>query len=112
MDSRNIQHGRELNVLRRGAAKKDEMFKPILMIVAAALAAGVVASATSAAPRAQIATSTQRPPQSFAKANRPPVASKGAACSQNGWPNYEGKCQFDVREPDATARTVRVVAFR
>jgi hypothetical protein len=49
----------------------------------------------------------------LAKADRLPQLLTGAACSARGWPNYEQRCQFDLRRPaDALSRTVRVIAMR
>ena len=36
----------------------------------------------------------------------------GAACSGLEWPNYELRCQFDIRRPADNTRTVRVIALR
>ena len=36
--------------------------------------------------------------QPFAKADRLRVPVQGTACSQHNWPNFEPKCQFDIRE--------------
>ena len=92
------------------------MFKPIIRIAAAALVAGAIALAITAAPAANDLNAKQEPDakqaQPFAKADRLRVPLKGAACSLHGWPNFEPKCQFDVREPAGKARTVRVIALR
>jgi hypothetical protein len=52
--------------------------------------------------------------QSGASANteRLRVPTRGNVCSVHGWPNFETKCQFDLREPDGEARTIRVIALR
>lgn len=34
------------------------------------------------------------------------------ACTLQGWPHYEPRCQFDLRADNAQARTVRVIALR
>ena len=39
--------------------------------------------------------------QALAKADRLPLAAKGAACASLGWPNYEAICQFDMRRRPA-----------
>ena len=81
------------------------MFKPIMRIAAAALVAGAIAFAITAAPAANDheAKPGHEAKQAlpFAKADRLRVPLKGAACSLHGWPNFEPKCQFDVREPPA-----------
>lgn len=46
------------------------------------------------------------------KADRRPVAWKGTACSQLGWPNYEKSCQFDMRRPADEMQQVRIIALR
>ncbi len=92
------------------------MFKPIVRMAAAALVAGAVALAITAAPAANDATVTQvqdvKQPQTVARADRLRVPVKGTACSVHAWPNFEPKCQFDAREPAGEARTVRVIALR
>ena len=57
----------------------------------------------------QIEAATQL---ALAKADRLPLATKGAACSSRGWPNYEAICQFDLRRPAGETRTVRIIALR
>ena len=93
------------------------MFRPIIRMAAAALVAGAIALAISFAPAANDYQAkpdhhdTSQAP-TLAKADRLRVAVKGTACSQHAWPNYEPKCQFDIREPSGEARTVRVIALR
>jgi hypothetical protein len=90
--------------------------KPILRIAAAALVAGAIALAITAAPAgndfvpAQVQDAKQ--PSTIAMADRLRVPVKGTACSVHAWPNFEPKCQFDLREPAGEARTVRVIALR
>jgi hypothetical protein len=85
-------------------------------MAAAALVAGAVALAITAAPAANDASVTQgqdaKQPQTVARADRLRVPVKGTACSVHAWPNFEPNCQFDVREPAGQARTVRVIALR
>ncbi len=50
--------------------------------------------------------------QTDARADRLRVPVKGTACSVHAWPNFEPKCQLDLREPAGEARTVRVIALR
>ena len=88
------------------------MFEPIVRIAAAALVAGVIALAVTAAPAANDGAAKPTLPQPLAKADRLHVPVKGPACSMYGWPNVEPKCQFDLREPAGEARTVRVIALR
>jgi hypothetical protein len=88
------------------------MFGPIARITAATLVAGAIAFAITAAPAAHDYAAKQTPPPPFAKADRLHVPVKGAACSLRGWPDFEPKCQFDVREAAGDARTVRVIALR
>ena len=93
------------------------MFKPIIRIAAAALAAGAIAFAITVAPAAHdraknhhVATQATLLP--YPKPDRHRVPIRGAACSLRGWPDFEPKCQFDVREAAGDARTVRVIALR
>jgi hypothetical protein len=93
------------------------MFKPIVRMTAAVLVAGVIAFAITAAPAAHDHAvnphaAKQAPPQPYAKADRLRVPARGMACSLHGWPDFEPKCQFDVREAAGDARTVRVIALR
>jgi hypothetical protein len=88
------------------------MFKPIVKMTAAALVAGVIAFATAAAPTPNVPHNTRPMPQAAAKGDRLPLHAKGAACSQHGWPDYEWKCQFDLRRAGNEAQTVRVIALR
>jgi hypothetical protein len=93
------------------------MFKPIVRMTAATLVAGAVAFAITIAPTAYHGAKNSypakyAPPLPSAKTDRLRVAIRGAACSLYGWPNFEPKCQFDVREAADQARTVRVIALR
>jgi len=93
------------------------MFRPIVRMAAAVFVAGVIASAVTFAPAANEATGNataaeQASPQHFAMADRLRAPLRGAACSAYGWPSFEPKCQFDVRESASEARTVRVIALR
>jgi hypothetical protein len=88
------------------------MFKPIIRMAAAAIIAGLVVFATSAAPKANVPDDNRALPQASAKGDRLPLHLKGAACSKHGWPNFEKNCQFDLRNPADEARTVRVIALR
>jgi hypothetical protein len=88
------------------------MFKPIVRMAATALVAGVIAAAITVAPAAHDHEAKQTPPQPYAKADHVRVPLKGAACSLHGWPNFEPKCQFDVRESASKARSIRVIALR
>jgi hypothetical protein len=86
-------------------------------MAAAVFVAGVIAFAVTAAPAANKPNRTanadeQASPQHFAKADRLRAPLRGAACSAHGWPSFEPKCQFDVRESASEARTVRVIALR
>jgi hypothetical protein len=90
--------------------------KPIARMAAAVLVAGAIAFAITAAPAANDFAPTQtqdaQQPETVAKADHLRVPVKGAACSVHGWPAFEQKCQFDLREPGGEARTVRVIALR
>ncbi len=94
-----------------------KVFKPIVRLAAAVVLAGVIAFAVSAAPAANDhsgngGATQETPPQPFAKTDRLPLAVKGAACSSRGWPDFEPKCQFDIRENAGEARAVRIIALR
>ena len=86
------------------------MFKPIIGMTVAATIAGLVAFATAAVPQASASIDTL-PPASV-KGDRLPLHVRGAACSRHGWPDFERRCQFDLRNPASEARTVRVIALR
>ena len=93
------------------------MFRPLVRMTAAVFVAGVIAFAVTAAPAANDAkvnasATEQALPQHFAMADRLRAPLKGAACSVLGWPDFEPKCEFDVRETDNEARPVRVIALR
>jgi hypothetical protein len=90
--------------------------KPVVRMAAAALVAGAIAFAITAAPAANDFAPTQaqdiKQPSTIAMADRLRVPVKGTACSAHAWPNFEPKCQVDLREPGGEARTVRVIALR
>jgi hypothetical protein len=90
--------------------------KPAVRMAAAALVAGAIAFAITAAPAASDFAPTQaqdaKQPSTIAVAARLRVPVKGTACSAHAWPNFEPKCQFDLREPAGEARAVRVIALR
>lgn len=92
------------------------MHKPTVRIAAATLVAGAIAFAITAAPAANEAPVTQvqatKQQETIARADRLRVPVKGTACSAHAWPNFEPKCQFDIREIAGEARTVRVIALR
>ena len=90
--------------------------KPMVRMAAAALVAGAIAFAITAAPAANDFAPTQaqdaQQPSTIAMADRLRVPVHGTACSAHAWPNFEPKCQFDLREPGGEARTVRIIALR
>jgi hypothetical protein len=92
------------------------MFKPIIKMTAATVIAGLFAGlfvfATVAASTADVPDNTSALPQAAAKGDRLPLHVKGAACSLHGWPDFERKCQFDLRRVDNEAQKVRVIALR
>ena len=88
------------------------MFKPIIRMAVAATIAGLFVFVASAAPKANVSVDMRPPPQSSAKGDHLPLHVKGTACSKHGWPNFEQRCQFDFRNPESEARTVRVIALR
>jgi hypothetical protein len=92
--------------------QRNEMSKPIIRMAAATIVAGLVVFATSATPKANVPDVERPLPQIFAKGDRLPIAVRGTACSQRGWPNFEQTCQFDLRRPANAARAVRVIALR
>ena len=96
---------------------RDKVFKLIFSsITAATLIAGAVAFATTSAPAADALTITQgqdaKQTQTLTKGDRQRDPIKGSSCSVHGWPNFEPKCQFDLREPGREARNVQVIALR
>jgi hypothetical protein len=90
----------------------NRMFKSIIRMAVAATIAGLFVFVASAAPRTNVSVDTRPLPQVSAKGDRLPLHVKGAACSRHAWPNFEQRCQFDFRNPDSEARTVRVIALR
>ena len=93
------------------------MFEPIIKMITAVAAAGVIALALTAAPAANEPGARGEGvhdalPQPFAKADRLRVPVWETACMQQNWPNFEPKCQLDLREAAGTARSVRVIALR
>jgi hypothetical protein len=92
--------------------QRNDMFKPIVMMAAAAIVAGFTLMPISAAPKANVPDITGALPQPAAKNDRLAVAVTGAACSKQGWPEFERSCQFDLRQPSNQARKVRVLALR
>src|SRR3972149_2502417 len=61
----------------------NKMFEPIIRMAAAALVAGVIAFAITAAPAANDGAAKSTPAQPFAKADRLPVPGHGARCSKH-----------------------------
>jgi len=101
----------------RSWMQRDTTFRPIVRLAAAVFVAGVIAFAVTAAPAANehkvnASAAEQALPQHSAKADRLRAPRRGAACSAHGWPSFEPKCQFDVRETASEARVVRVIALR
>ena len=87
--------------------------KSITAIAVAALVASLAALLTSIGPEAKAESPAKAAQhQAYGKGDRLPAHSKGAACSTRGWPHYEPKCQFDLRQPGNVARTVRIIALR
>jgi hypothetical protein len=86
--------------------------RPIIKIALAAAIAGVVVFLTTLAPQANAPTDTRVFPQATSKADRLPLAVKGAACSKHGWPDFEQRCQFDFRKPANEEQRVRIIALR
>jgi hypothetical protein len=90
----------------------NQMFKRIIKIAFAAAVAGLFVFATAATPKISVPDNMQPQPQISAKGDRLPLHPKGAACSLHGWPDFERRCQFDVRRAGNEAQTVRVIALR
>ena len=92
------------------------MFTPIFRMAIAVLVAGGIAFAITLAPAANGTEAKKgqdtKQVEPFARPDRLVVPVKGTACSLRGWPNFEPKCQFDIRETSRAARTVRVIALR
>jgi len=89
--------------------------KPIVRMAAAACVASAVAFAFTASPGANAGRQIRASGTALyalANADRLNVPAKGNVCSAHGWPNYEPKCQVDLREPAGEARTIRVIALR
>ena len=96
---------------------KSVTAKSFIAVAAAAIVAGLIvgvpAFLTSIVPNAEAASPVAgvlHQPQD--KGDRLRSLVKGAACSSRGWPNYEQRCQFDLRRPANEARSVRLIALR
>ena len=98
--------------MRIRALPTDKGFGPIIKIATAAAIAGVVVFLTTLAPQANAPGGTRVLPQATSKGDRLPLAVKGAACSEHGWPDFERRCQFDFRRPANEKQQVRVIALR
>ena len=88
----------------------NKMLRSVAKIGAAVFVAGVIAFAITAAPAASVHEAKQV--QLTSKADRLGPALKRADCSSQGWPWFESKCQFDLRESNGQAHSVRVIALR
>ncbi len=91
------------------------MFRPIVRMAAAIFVAGVTALAITAAPAAHAVSGNEAKPalsQLGGKADRLRAPVRGAACSQNNWPNFETRCLFDARQDAGEVRAVRIIALR
>jgi hypothetical protein len=92
--------------------QRNGMFKPTIRVAVAAAIVGLFVFVASAAPMANMSVDPRPLPQVSAKGDRLPLHVKGAACSQRAWPHFEQRCQFDFRNPESEARSVRVIALR
>jgi hypothetical protein len=107
--------------VRPNGEQGDEMFKPITSkpiarmaaaaCVALAVPFGIAASAGANDFASRVQNGTAQP-NALLDSGRLAVQTKGNACSVHGWPNFEAKCQTDLREPAGEARIVRVIALR
>jgi hypothetical protein len=97
-------HGQDMRLHRA--------IKPITKIAIAAAVAGIVVFLTTLSPNAVVPVDASAPLAASAKADRLPLAVKGAACSTHGWPDFEKRCQFDFREHPNRAHDVRIIALR
>jgi len=87
--------------------------RPIVRIAAATCVAGAVALAVLASRNANAGSQVQEmATQAYALAGQLRVPMRGNQCSVHGWPNFEPKCQFDLRVPDGGVRIIRVIALR
>lgn len=86
--------------------------KSIFRVVVAAVVAGLIVFLTSGAPKANAPTVERPLPQLTTRAERVVEPARGSACSQQGWPDFEHICQFDLRQPAGESRAVRVIALR
>jgi hypothetical protein len=92
------------------------MFEPVTRVVVATLVAGTVALLIAIAPAARghepMQVQAAKKAQISPRPDQLRVPLRGSACSLHGWPNFEPRCQYDLREPAGAARTVRVFALR
>jgi hypothetical protein len=89
--------------------QENRMFKPLVNVAFAAALAGLFVFATTAMPN--VTAPVTPPPQASVLAYPLPLQGAGTACSQHGWPNFEQRCQFDLRKRANDGRTVRVIAL-
>lgn len=99
-----FMHGRDMRLHR--------IIKPISKIAIAAAVAGVVVFLTTLGPNTAAPAGASAPAGVSAKGDRLPLAVKGSACSTHGWPDFERRCEFDLRERTNDARKVRIIALR
>jgi len=79
--------------------------------VAAALIGSCAAFLTPIAPAAAQVEPEATIQKVLAKADRLPRLVTGSACSAQSWPNFDQKCQFDLRRSADDIRQVRVVSL-
>jgi hypothetical protein len=93
------------------------MFKPatsraLVRMAGAICVASAVALAITASPGATYRGVQDATPAAFADSSHLRAPIRGNLCSAHGWPNFEPRCEFDLREPAGEARAIRVIALR
>jgi hypothetical protein len=86
---------------------RDFSIQSISLAAAAALLGSFAAFLMPIAP----AAIAQPIPGVHAKGDRLPRLVTGSACSALSWPNFDQKCQFDLRRSADDVREVRVVSL-
>jgi hypothetical protein len=79
--------------------------------VTAALIASCAALLTPIVPAAARVDAEISIQTGLKKGDRLPSLVTGSACSAQSWPNFDQKCQFDLRRPADDVRRVRVVSL-
>ena len=87
--------------------------RSVIAVAAIAICSSLALLAVAVAPEAKAETQSTGAHAVLARADRLlPEPSKGAACSERGWPHYEQHCLFVRTRTLREAGSVRVIATR